>query len=117
MNNLPPQSGVHRRDFENCVWQVMDIEEKELDQESWGRRAIYIKNRGIDLCAVNCPLKALKCDGPTLFISQIIGMVVDYKLKDFETFGCIKIYIETTYLMWIMTLHIVAYGCWAFNDG
>ena len=37
--------------------------------------------------AVNCQLKALKCDGLMLFIMQMMCIVVAQKLRCFEDFG------------------------------
>jgi len=44
MHNSLLSPGPHGRDFENCLWQAMEIEEKELDQEWWDSQAILIKN-------------------------------------------------------------------------
>jgi hypothetical protein len=41
-NISPLRRPVHRRDTENYLGFVMEIEENELNKEWWGRRAIYI---------------------------------------------------------------------------
>jgi len=42
-HSSPLSPGPHGRDFENCIWDVMEIEEKELDQEWWDTQGILTK--------------------------------------------------------------------------
>jgi len=44
LHNFWFSSGAHGSDVQNWLWKVMEIEEKELDEERWGSLAILFKN-------------------------------------------------------------------------
>jgi len=108
--------GAHSWDFENCLWWVMEIVERERDEERWWSRANHIKNWYGDVHGVRCRVKALECDRPTRFKTHITCLVVDQTLWGWEGFECKFSYIETIYWLPITTVCIVTYNCWAFND-
>jgi len=58
LHNCLHRPHAHRWDIWNCLWYVMEIEENELDNESWGSWAIFTKNWSEDLHATNCWPKA-----------------------------------------------------------
>jgi len=66
----------------------MEPEEKELDDDWWGRRALHIKNYRMDLHPANSWLNAVGYDMSTSFITQTPCIVVDQQLKGVEVFGC-----------------------------
>lgn len=66
----------------------MAIEENQLAKEWRISRATYINILWMDVYGVNCLLKVLKWDGPTLFIAQIPFILVALKLNDLEPLAC-----------------------------
>ena len=60
---------------------------------------------------VNCQLKWLERDGPTSFITQIMCLVVNQKLRGLVAFGYKCLYIEMIYWLPMMTICIFTYNC------
>jgi hypothetical protein len=60
----------------------------------------------MDFHAVNCQPKALKCDGPALFIMQMMCIVVAHKLRYLEDLEFKRQYIEIVYWLLIKTVCI-----------
>jgi len=44
LHDSPLRPGAHGRAVDNCLWEVIDIVVKELDQERWGSESVLIKN-------------------------------------------------------------------------
>jgi len=105
------RSSAHGRDFENCVWLVLEITQNEQDEERSGSRGKYIKNQCMDIYAVNWQAKALERDRLTSSITQITCQVVDQKLRGLEAFGFKCLYIEMIYWLPITTVCIYADNC------
>jgi len=107
LHNSPLRPTAHGHNFQNCWWYVMEIKEKELDKSWWRCEANYIKNKWMDPYVINCQLKALKRNGPTLFITQKTCIVVGQKQTSLKPFGCKSLYIETLYGLSIMAVCIL----------
>jgi hypothetical protein len=69
---------AHCRDFDLCLWLVMEIQQKELDEEWCGTHTIHIKYQWMDLHAGNCWLKVLIHYRPLSCIAQVMSVVVDH---------------------------------------
>jgi len=41
-HNSPLRPCAHGPEIEYCLWDIMEIEENELDKEWWGRQAVNI---------------------------------------------------------------------------
>jgi len=112
LHNSVHRPAAHGRDVENCLYLVMEIAENELDEESWRSGAKYNKIYFTDFYVVDCRPKALERNWPTSFLTQIMSLVVDQKLRGFEAFVCRCLYIETIYWLPITTICILTYNCW-----
>jgi hypothetical protein len=66
----------------------MEIEEKELDEEKYGRRAIFTKKWCNDLHDVNCRPIAHEWDKAMSFLTQISRIEVDHTLKANQASEC-----------------------------
>ena len=94
MHNSPLSPGPHGRDFENYLWQVVEVDEMELDQEWRDSQEILIKNQWLGQHAANCRPKALECDMATSFIDHITHEVLDLIVTGDNTLGCNIYYVE-----------------------
>ena len=74
-------------------------------------RAQYNNDYCTDIYAVNCRPKPLQRDRLMLHITQIIGQVVDQKLRGLEAFEFKFLYIETIYWLPITTVCTIAHNC------
>ena len=61
-------------------------------------------------------LMALERDGPTPFITQLMCLVVDQKLRGLEAFGCNCLYIERIHWLPMMSICMFTYNSWAPTD-
>jgi len=66
----------------------MEIEEMELDKEWCASMAILIKSWWNNLHTINCQPKAPECERATLFIPQIMWIVVYQNLRGYKASGC-----------------------------
>jgi len=107
LHNSRLRPAAHGRDFENYLSYVMEIEEKELDTDWWGSRAMYVKSLWMDLYAGNCRPKPLKRDGPTSFIAQIMCTVVNQQLGGLEAVGWKLLSIDTMNCLSRLTVSIM----------
>jgi len=114
--NSALRPGAHGQNFQNCLWQVMEIEEKELDKARWGSWAILSKNQWMDLHVVNCQLEVPECDSAMSSIAHIMCVAVDQKSNGHQYFGWNRVFIDMIHSLSIMTIWLFVYNDWTYTD-
>jgi len=115
LNVILHRPGAHRWDIWNCLWYVMQIEEKELDEGRWGRWAILTRHQWNDQHAANCEPKGQECDRATSSLTQITWLEVNQILRGNNNPGCKWWYIQTQYWMLIMRIWFIMYNYWVYE--
>ena len=88
MHNSQLSPGPYGRDFENCSWLVIEMEDMQLDRERMDSQAILIKNQWLGLHAANCRPKALECDMALSFLAHVTHEEVNQIARGDKTSGC-----------------------------
>jgi len=117
LSNSQLRPGVHGKECENRLSCVMEIEEKELDQDCWGCRTllnnIYLENQH----TMNSELIVWEYARPTLSITQIMCVVVVLKIWVHKVSWCKWLYIQPIAWFSIIIIWFISYSYWTYTDG